>query len=57
MGRADRQLVVDAFRAHMGVPRKSFQRIEYLLRKGERQLDVIGRAVGVRDVPRLPFTE
>jgi len=57
VGRADRQLVVDAFRAHMGVPRKSFQRIEYLLRKGERQLDVIGRAVGVRDVPRLPFTE
>jgi hypothetical protein len=50
--RVDRQMVVDAFREHLDVPRKSFQRIEYLLRKGERQLEVIERAVGVANVRR-----
>ena len=48
--KADRHVVVDAFREHMGVPRKSFQRIEYLMRKGERQIDLIERAVGVEMV-------
>ena len=48
--KADRHVVVDAFREHMGVPRKSFQRSEYLMRKGERQIDLIERAVGVADV-------
>jgi len=38
---SERALVRDAFREHMDVPRKSFDRIEYLLRKGERQLKVL----------------
>ena len=45
---SERALVRDAFREHMDVPRKSFDRIEYLLRKGERQLKVLeggGRVV------------
>ena len=45
----DRSLVREAFQEHVNVPRKSFDRIEYLLRKGERQLRVLdsSRLVGV----------
>ena len=52
LGKANRNMVVEAFREHKDIPRKNFARIEFLLNKGTRQLDVVESAVQVTDVRR-----